>query len=275
MELYATTIGAKVHWGLSIRTFPASATQRSFTVPPPTTIAGALAYAHASTSNLNREYSDVEAPYTTYTAEFIREYGVRHVAVHVAEPLGGPTLQTIRYFTMPVQAPKTDVEAFSTSLKVAEMFAPIQVGYMACPLVTLTLVVLSDRPIPKRAAWSVLRLGSRESIVTVTSVAQVKASIERLAEGTTLHQVNTSYLAELATPEGSYIAEDMPSPISLDEWLQWYSFKVHPPSIERRMIIPVPWVYVSAKTLKACYGCFIEHEGRRLATLIPVEALER
>lgn len=275
MRHYAITIEAKVHWGYSIRTFPASATQRSFNIPPPTSIIGALAYAYASTKGINREYSSVKQPYTTYTVEFIEEFGTKYATIHLLEPIKEHTLQTIRYFTMSVQAPKTDVEKYSKSLKVAEMFAPVQIGYIACPASTLLLIVLSNKPLPRATAWSVLRIGSKESLISVQAVWQSEIQLTEVREGESLDIVNTCYLADLAQPQpqANYIIERTPVPLTEEEWFQWYSFKIHSPTIERNLIAPLPELYTPVKITKDCFISSLKFYDRRLVILIPKECI--
>jgi CRISPR-associated protein Cas5 subtype I-A len=275
MKLHITAIIAKVHWGFSIRTFPASGSQRSFTIPPPTTIIGALACAYASITKVNREYSTLEQPYTTYTAEFIEELGIKYATIHLIEPIQEHTLQTIRYFTMPVQAPKTDIEKVAGHMRVSEMFAPIQVGYIVCPTLTIAFIILSDKPIPKSIGWSISRIGSKESIISVHTVHQKEAEPVKIPMDETLY-INTGYIASLAEPQppARYIIERIPIPITKDEWLQWYSFKLHPTTLERNMIIPLPEEYVSARTKEQCYRLSVLMENEQLTTIIPKEVLE-
>lgn len=277
MKLFTTTITVKVHYGYSIRTYPASASQKSFTIPPPTTIIGALAYAYASINNMNREYSTVEIPFTTYTAEFIEEYGINYSAVHLPERIYEHNIQTIRYFTMPVQSPRTDVKKFSKNLKVAEMFGPVQIGYIVCPTLLLTFIVISEKPIPKAIAWSVLRLGSKESIVSVQSVYQEEVEPVKTTEDTIIHTVNTNYIADLAMPQppASYFIEKIPVPITNDEWLKWYSFKLHPTTIERNVIVPLPETFTSVKVLKTCYIFTVTSNEKKLIMLTPEEVLRK
>ncbi|MEM1560174.1 MAG: hypothetical protein QXK24_02340 [Ignisphaera sp.] len=277
MKLFATIITVKVHWGYSIRTFPASASQRSFSIPPSTTIVGALAYAYASVNNINREYSTIEYPFTNYVSEFIEEFGINYATVHLPEPIYEHSFQTIRYFTMPVQAPKTDVERFSETLKIAEMFNPIQIGYMICSTLTSTLIILSEKPIPKAIMWSILRLGSKESIVSVQDAYQEEVQPIEVSEGDIIHIVNTSYISDLAEPQppANYIIERMPAPITRDEWLRWYSFKLHPTVLERNVIIPLPEVFTSVRILKPSYKFTITSRNKQLITIIPKEALKK
>lgn len=276
MKLHILAITAKIYWGFSIRTFPASGSQRSFTIPPPTTIIGALACAYASVTNVNREYSTLEQPYTTYTAEFIEEFGIKYATTHLIESIQEHTLQTIRYFTMPVQTPKTDIEKISRHMRVSEMFAPIQVGYIVCPTLTMTFIILSDEPIPKSIGWSISRIGSKESIISVHTVHQKEVEPVKVPIDEILH-VNAGYIASLAEPQppARYIIERIPTPITKDEWLRWYSFKLHPMSLERNMVIPLPDVYVSARIKEQCYRLSILIENEQLTTIIPREALER
>ncbi|MCS7114489.1 MAG: type I-A CRISPR-associated protein Cas5a [Candidatus Bathyarchaeota archaeon] len=272
IKLHATIVTIRIHWGYSVRTFPASATQKSFTIPPPTTIVGALAQAYALVSGVNREYSNIEQPFTTYTAEFVEQFGIKHTAIHLPEAINEHNLQTIRYFTMPVQAPDSDVQRFSNTLRIAEMFGPVQIGYVACPQQALTLIILSRRPIPKAAAWSITRIGSRESFVYVQAVHQSEAHLMQAPEGEVIHFVNTSFYAELAQPQppGNCLIERAPSPITKEEWLRWYSFKFHPPAIERNLVIPLPELFTAAKVKRPCLKTDVKVDGRNLTILTPL-----
>jgi CRISPR-associated protein Cas5 subtype I-A len=275
MKIYLTTIMAKTHWGYSIRTFPASATQKSIAVPPPTTIVGALACAYATTSKLNREYSLVGKDFMAYPVEFLQEFDIKYATLHLHEQAGEQTLQTIRYFTMPVQAPKADIARFAETLKVAEMFGPVQIGYVAAPLTTLTLTILSSKPLPKEAAWSISRLGSRDSLIAIEKTTQSEVELQKVNMGEKIYLVNTYYPMDLAAPQppATYTIERMPIPLSREEWLQWFSFRPHSPSIERNVIIPLPRQYTPVKILKNCFKISIKADGDMLTLLIPMEVM--
>jgi len=276
MKLHVTAIIARVHWGYSVRTFPASASQRSFTVPPPTTIIGALAYAYATVNDINREYSEKDSPFTTYTTEFIEEYGVKYATVHLLESVGEHVFQTIRYFTMPVQLPITDIEKFSSHMRISEMFGPIQIGYVAYPQLNLILLTLSEKEIPKKVAWSLTRIGSKESIIYVESVTQGEVELKELALGSE-YMINTYYHSDLAKPvsPSSYMIERMPMPLKKDERQQWYSFKPHPPKIERVIIVPLPPLYVYAKIIKNCYIATFNVNEKKIVMTVPKECVEQ
>lgn len=218
----------------------------------------------------------MEYPFTTYTVEFIEKYGIKYIAIHLPEQIYEHTFQTIRYFTMPVQAPRTDVQRFSENLKVAEMFGPVQIGYRVCPTLLLTIIILSKNLLPKAAAWSILRLGSKESIISVQSVDQEEVQPVEVSEGTIIHIVNTVFIADLAEPQppANYLIERVPIPITKNEWFQWYSFKLHPTNLERNVIVPLPEAFTSVKTLKPCYMFTMISDNGRFVTITPREVLE-
>jgi len=236
---------------------------------------GALACAYATVNKLNREYSLVEEPFTTFSAEFLQEFDVKYAALHLHEQIAEQTLQTIRYFTMSVQAPKTDINRFAETFKVAEMFAPVQIGYVVAPLITMTFIVLSGKPLPIVAAWSISRLGSRESLISIKKVMQSEVELRRVDKERENHLVNTYYFAELAMPQppSTYMVERMPMPINREEWFQWFSFKLHSPSIERNVIIPLPRQYTSVKILRDCFKIATKINETMLILLIPMEVM--
>lgn len=252
MKYYVSVINVKTHWGFSVRTYPASATQISYTAPPPTSIIGSLACAYSALKNNHREYmwGDQEHFYS-YVAEFVDDFNIVYATACILSELRTSTLQTIRYFTMPYQAPKKDIETFSKHLKVSEMFAPIQLGYVVYD--QLALIIVSGKEIPTNVLWSVTRLGSKESIISVNNVIKKEIKLRKISKGEYI-KVNTYVPLDLGVVEApsSFVMEKMPFPITKNDWMEWFSFREQK-IIEKTVVIPLPPVNVNFKTLKDCY----------------------
>lgn len=273
MRYYVSIINVKTHWGFSVRTYPASATQTSYTVPPPTSIIGSLACAHSALKNNHREYTwedqlpeglppkflkedreymwEDQKQFYSYVAEFVDNFNIVYATACILSELRTSTLQTIRYFTMPYQAPEKDVETFSKHLKVSEMFAPIQLGYVVYD--QLALIIISGKEIPTNVLWSVTRLGSKESIISVSNVTKKEVKLKKVSKGEYV-KVNTYVPLDLGVVEApsSFVMEKIPFPTTKDDWISWFSFRKQK-VIEKTVVIPLPPVNVNFKILKDCY----------------------
>ncbi|MEM1550132.1 MAG: type I-A CRISPR-associated protein Cas5a [Candidatus Methanomethylicia archaeon] len=268
MKHYISIIFLDIHWGFSVRKYPASATQTSYMAPSPPSIVGSLACAYSSLSNDHREYSLLDDLYS-YTMEFIKRFDVKYASACVVCDIPKSTLQTIRYFTMPFQLPKKDIETFSKHLKVSEMFAPLQLGYTIYD--KLILIVISRKEIPLNTLWSITRIGSKESLVYVTDIFEEVIEPEEVGENTYV-KVNAYTPISLGSAEGpsNFIVENMPFPLSIDEWKSWFSFKLQK-NIERTVMIPLPPTYLTLKTLQKCFKFTV---ANKYIVLVPTEVIK-
>jgi len=281
--LHANVIRVRVFWGYSIRTYPASATQASLPIPPPTSVVGAVAHAYGTVESIHKEYCSLNGDILSFAAQFVEDFGVKYAGVCLLDKMAVPTLQTIRFFTMPVRAPRITIEEFARHRKVAEMFAPVQLGYMAYPGGQLTLILLSEKQVPYNVLWSLSRIGSKESAVEVLMTRSVKVSLHEVQRGELLHKVNVCFLAELGktVPPSDYELVNIPISLTLNEWRNWYSFKLKPGrDIIRPAVVPLPEGYVTLRVTKRCYEVTISDEGGslrgelRYKLLVPPEVIE-
>ena len=184
-------------------------------------------------------------------AEFIKKFDIKYATACILSETRTSTLQTIRYFAIPYRAPKTGIKEFSGHLKVAEMFAPVQLGYTVYD--RLALLIVSGREIPLNILWSINRLGSKESTVLVDNVVEKKIEAQKINVGDYV-KVNTYVPLDVGAIEApsSFIVEKMPFPLNPSEWKSWFSLRKQE-NIERAIVIPIPQVYVHLRTLKKCY----------------------
>ncbi|RLE57915.1 MAG: type I-A CRISPR-associated protein Cas5 [Thermoprotei archaeon] len=257
MKYYISLIIVNLHWGFSVRTYPASGPQKSYIVPPPTSIVGSIACAYSALNENHKEYSSQSQEPCSYVADFIEKFGIEYATACVLSTLRIKTLQTVRYFTMTHQAPKIDIEKFSKHMRIAEMFAPLQLGYTVCD--RLALIVVSKHRIPLNVLWSITRVGSKESIISVSHVKTSTVEAQEVSADKYI-KVNTYVPLDIGVPEApsDYVSEVMPFPITLEEWKSWYSFK-QMRSVERTVIVPLPKVYVTLKILRRCYKLSVDN----------------
>lgn len=268
MKYYISTIFINMHWGFSIRKYPASAAQISYTVPTPPSIIGSLACAYSSLNNNHREYSLLDNIYS-YSMEFIEKFNIKYASACIQSNTISSTLQTIRYFTMPFQSPKKNIETFSRHLEVSEMFAPLQLGYTVCDRLILT--VISCKEIPLNTLWSITRIGSKESSAYVTDAFEEEIEPEEVSAG--IYIKTNSYIPiNLGVAEGpsNFIIENMPFPLSINEWKSWFSFKLQK-NVEKTAMIPLPPVYLTLKTLQNCFKFTV---ADKYTILVPVEVMK-
>lgn len=268
MKHYISTIFLNIHWGFSIRKYPASATQTSYTAPPPPSIIGSLACAYSSLNIGHKEYSLLDDLYS-YAMEFIKKFDVKYASACITCDTTKSNLQTIRYFTMLFQLPKRDIETFSKHLRVSEMFAPLQLGYTVCN--ELILMIISCKEIPLNTLWSITRIGSKESLVYVTDVFEEAVEPEKVDVNKHV-KVNTYTPIDLGSVEGpsSFIIENMPFPLSIDEWKSWFSFKLQK-NVERTVMIPLPPTYLTLKILRECFKFTF---ANKYTVLVPAEVIK-
>ncbi len=237
MRIKAAVIHCCLHWGFSVRAFPGSAVQPSFLIPPPSTIIGALT--KGIMWNVSKELFFVSDGIVSPIYRFIEDYWPFYITVLVDTDLApARTKIAIRYMTGIYQA-KLTVEQWAKSLMPAQFFAPVQVGYTVIPGSSLYIIYIGDKLPPKTALWSLNRLGSKESMVSVIDVYTYEVEATEIKKDDKVEVVNTctpSFLIKDIT-EGMYIVEEIPFPLSKDEWL--LHARVIPCPSHRVMLRPI------------------------------------
>jgi len=220
----------EVHALYSVRTFPGSASQPAYRLPPPTTLAGALAKAWLSYVELEmREVLEDGGRVLSAAARFVKSFYPLYVAASIkVGSIAPPTFgQPIRVFTGIYQSLKTRRE-LAESMRVQDFFGPYVVGYASYPRMSIILMFATARDFEERALrrvlWSVTRVGSKESLVSVSNVYIYRARPVELAEEAEVNAINPLPI-EVAEPldRGSVILEETIFPITLEEWLNHFS----------------------------------------------------
>jgi len=244
MRVWVHLIDVRIHWGFSVRTFPGSAAQQSYLILPPTTILGALAYGLTSTGFVKSEVYEKDGIIHSAAIKLIEEFWPIYATVELRDPTIAPprSLQMIKYLSAFYRAWLLDVETKIQSLKLAELRSPIGVGYTVAPTATLRVAIIATREIPREALWSIVRLGSRESLASVLNVSIVKAEVSKPQKG--IIETRFAFPYEVISGEGirssNYIRETIPFPITRDEWVWVYALTPKPgrPPL-REVIMPI------------------------------------
>lgn len=240
----------RVHWGLSVRPLLGSSTQLSHSIPPPTTLVGALGEAAAKIGLMRQEefvFDGKRGLVFSSAVNALKELRVRWATAGWLSPFA-QTTTTIRYFTGPYQSKLTLQQIASQGRGVSNLWAPIGLGYVASPRGLLQVVFLTERPEDvARVSLHVSRIGSKESMVDPVYVATCKLE-EVKGEGKPV-------LVKMAAPwkaikyvDGAYVREQVPWPVREEEWMCWYSvkpgacryFSVDRLSVLKEAIVPVP-----------------------------------
>ncbi len=266
-EVYVSIAIAKIHWGYSVRAFPGSTTQHSYFALPSTTIVGALAY-HYNRFIEVHQGEDMYLSPMKFVEDFWPIYStISFLDLEVPLPR---TLQMIKYLSAPYRA-RADVSSIYDRLAVSELRSPIGIGYVVAPTQRIAIVVVSGKPIPRDVVWSIVRLGNRESLVSIDEVYSERTRIEYLSLGTEVRDINTltpKFLVKNCV--GLYHEESIPLPLTLDEWKWIYSYRarIQRAPILRAVLLPLPRI---ESAILAQNAFLLEFKTYDLKVLIPQE----
>ncbi len=260
-QLFASIAMLRIYWGFSVRTFPGSGPQQSYVTPPPTTIIGALSYAANIDGELHVDKNNI---YSSAT-KFVEHYWPFYVAASFPDLRIPPirSTQLIKYFSAPYRA-FMDVSEVAKRLSLSELRSPVPLGYALAPTQFMAIIFVSSKPLEKHILWSITRLGSKESMVSVHNVCVSKLDVEPYEEGQLVENVNTYILLDLikgneifSSLASTYIIENMPYPLKKDEWLGHYAITNHKLAPQRTIVIPFDRVNVrtSKRVIVAEVGC--------------------
>jgi len=261
VKLWIHLVEARIHWGFSIRTFPGSATQHSHSIPPPTTILGALAYGFTATGLIKNEIVEKNGILYSSAIEIVEDFWPIYITVSLKNLGVVPpkTLQMIKYLSAFYRA-WLDIRERAGALALAELRSPIGIGYTVIPTTAIRIAIISRKRMPSEALWSIVRLGSKESIASVIAISTIEAEpIQPYNEVDTQFVFPAEIIREGEPQNLNYLRETMPFPITKDEWTWVYTISPKPgrPPL-REVIIPI--------------GNYVRLDPRKIsASIIPIE----
>lgn len=149
----------RLHWGFSVSYPSTSKAKPSFYLPPPTTLIGALSYGKYRGVDLIKVNKNATTP--------LSEFKVKYATARIADGYYGTyTEDVIRNAILYFQRPER-------RLDVKYRWGVIPTGRVYLPNGKLIVVYLTDeldRSELEKLSWSINRLGSKESLVSVEDV---------------------------------------------------------------------------------------------------------
>ena len=195
----------EVHWGYSVREPLYTAAQPSYKLPPPTTMIGALAYPYSKMKNVPeciiRESSLFSS--TISVSNFIRWVTVRNPL----GPLGPIVTNDISRLSLVLGVRREHVYPGSRYLWGVQL-----VGKVYAPSTTLrTIYLVEDEYVRDfiEAVYSIVRIGSRESLANTKNVIVSEVNETKLRPIPTLYYFPLRLAREI---RGAYFKEKFLSP---------------------------------------------------------------
>jgi len=233
MKAYFVTL--RFHWGYSIRNYFASKVTDTYTIPPLNTVIGALAMANCVRNGMHIENVSRASNAKNFAsrikyATFMLKY----------RPLKFTSL--LRYSTSIYWLTAYDV--FQRETKLSELFNAMQFGLNSYLNGIMNILIVTD--LEKADLYSITRLGSKESIVSVISVKEVAG--KKIDKGSIIKNITFSFNKDLAENIiGNFFIETIPS---YNE--AFYNFFMQPTDIVTETVC-IPNPIVSLTTSKeAC-----------------------
>ncbi len=211
--MYVYYVRARYHWGFSVRTYPSAGFQESYTAPPPSTVLGAIAYAYTASKGLRLEYASKE-DYLMSTYETVCDH-LRITYVTIALLTDVVKFSSpIRYFRGHYESDKTNTIDMPRTLMLSQLFGPVKLGFVSCPGGNVSVVIISENRIEPSVLWSITRIGSKESTVSVVEVRECAVfDLLSKGEGEVVHDVifyvPAKYVDEKSAI-GNYVVEKYP-----------------------------------------------------------------
>jgi len=243
MKIYIVSL--RFHWGYSIRHPFSSRIADSYLIPPFTTIIGALAKSISVKEGNRIEHlvmgSKVVGSSSLKYVNLIKDYAV----MFEGKPLKFTTL--LRHSTSPYWVTTYDIFKGERNF-----FAPIETGMVSYVSGLMRILVICNN-IAKDDFYSITRLGSKESIVSVLGVEELsKDKIIKKSFKEKVPNVTFSFNFDVARPVlGSYTIENI---TEFDELFYKYDISEEEVLLKiNKVIIPQPIVSVELK--KDAYVC--------------------
>ena len=224
------------HWGYSIRNYFASQATDTYIVPPLYTVVGAVGMASSARKGCHAENSTD----SSRAKEFVSH--VKYAAFSFDyKPIKFTTM--IRFSTSIYWLTTKDIEDITKGKSIPGLFKPIQFGLNSYFNGIIRMLILTD--LDKADLYSIIRLGSKESIVSVKSVEEVKSFKKERNKRIT--NVTFSFNKDLIkSVVGSFYVDIIPSfSESLSEIYYSYRLPQTPKDINTEVVlVPNPVVTV-------------------------------
>ncbi len=250
-----------LHWGFSIKHPSYSAAQPSFRVPPPTSLLGALAYA------VNRSGGGIEVSvdgrviYSSVANMLDRVLWITY-RVEGLDPRLLLETRDISRISMIPYVRSDNVYLGSPNLWGIQVHGKIYSP--ALMIDTLYFVKARVAEEVAKVAWGITRVGTKESIASVTSVSIHEVTLTDLRDGETVYLLPRDVIKEAS---GDFVVVRLPS-VSRD----WYKLgEVR--NVElfmKEYILPIKSVRASLSS----NGTFVKVKGVGLIAL-PLEVVVR
>lgn len=214
-QLFILKVELAAHWGLISRIVPYSKSRRVLKLPPPTTLIGALSYPFAYYRKLPENLS-----ITLSSANILRRLIVSaHASLASPASIYGDINRVYWYHKARKQA-KTDAVAleklYLTPTRIQE-YPIINIIYVVDPEAAENLMGIWWNEMLEALAWSMTRIGQRESIVSTLNVES------KLVKPENVSAVETAYYLPLnvveKVEEGEYtLQEYIPPTVEIGEY---------------------------------------------------------
>ncbi len=232
-KLSAISLNVKFHWGYSVKEPLFTASQPAFRVPPPPTLIGALSY-----PMFVRKMAEVKAERDESRA---------------ADVLKLCPWATCRFLDLDpsLLIETTDVNRVNLSLGVRSAHLYPQSpnlwgvqphGKIYAPGATMELIYFTyDPELVEKCAWGIVRIGTKESLVSVESV-EVRDLFPCDSEEIKIHHLTPVDIIDINSVKGNYIILKLPELKN-----KWYEFGIrgrNPLEYIRRYLLPLNSVKV-------------------------------
>jgi CRISPR-associated protein Cas5 subtype I-A len=196
MKAYLVTL--RFHWGYSIRNYFASRVTDTYIVPPLNTVVGALAMANCARNGIHVENVSKASNAKNFASR------IKYAAfMFKYKPIKFTIL--LRYSTSIYWLTEYDVQR---ETKTSQLFNAMQFGLNSYLNGIMNMLVITD--LDKADLYSINRLGSKESIISVISVKEVSST--KINKGDKVKNVTFSFNKDLAEKIiGNYFVETIPS----------------------------------------------------------------
>jgi len=232
LKFKAYVVSMRFHWGYSIRTYFASKFTDSYLIPPMNTIIGAIAMAKNARCGNHVENSfdknDLQYSKAKDFSNKLKYYAINFDKIPIKFSTLIRTSTTI-YWLQQVDIPKTPQ---------TNLFAPIHFGIVSYLNGRWNLFMVGD--LDKIDLYSMTRLGSKESILTILKVEEI-VDYMKLEKGQEVYDIAFSFPGNMAKRIlGSFIVEKLPK---FSE--HFYDFKIH-----KNKTVETEIIYIPNPTLK-------------------------
>lgn len=251
MKAFLVTL--KFHWGYSIRSFFVSKATESYTIPPLSSVLGAVVRGIMVSQGSRIENIKSGSLIASTVLAYMDD--IKYYAVSLEyKPMRFVTLvrsSTTPYHLLDIDVKNTvaKIAKRETDFKsaVAEFFAPIENGMASYPggIMRLFLIV-NEQKIRKEHLYSISRLGSKESVASVYDVMEVN-KCKKVKEGESVTDVRFSFSPDYANVEvGNFYVEVVPELLR-----EYFMYNLPSTSVNIKSVkVFVPLPSVKARTVR-------------------------